>query len=209
MGKKVNHYVVYVHICPNEKRYYGYTSLKPERRWGKDGCGYKKRNSEFYNDIIYYGWDNIEHIIIADNLSKEEAELLEEQLILENKSYDSEFGHNKYIGKKWTDEQRETRKEKGVSKETRKKISEANKGKVRSKKTRKKLSKARKGKDSPNHKSVICITTMMVFNSITEGANYYNINRGNISQCCRGKYKSAGKFNDQKLIWRYLTIIPL
>ena len=101
-----NSYVVYVHICPNEKRYYGYTSQKPEQRW-RNGHGYKKRNPEFYDDIITYGWTNIQHLIVADNLSKEEAALLEEQLILENKSYDSEFGYNKHIGNKYTDEQKE------------------------------------------------------------------------------------------------------
>ena len=35
-----NNYSVYVHIFPNDKRYYG-ISISPEERWGKDGNGYQ------------------------------------------------------------------------------------------------------------------------------------------------------------------------
>lgn len=27
-------YIVYMHICPNNKKYIGITSQKPEKRWG-------------------------------------------------------------------------------------------------------------------------------------------------------------------------------
>ena len=212
-----NSYCIYCHIVPNDKKYYGYTSQKPEHRWGKNGRGYKN-NIDFYNDIIFYGWDSIEHIVIAKGLTKDEAEWLEEELIKTNRTYDSEYGYNKFIGIKWTDEQKEvlseTHKGKVLSKETRKKLSEAHKGHIVSDETRKKMSISRSGENNhmygklgannPNAKKIICITTMMVFNCIKDAADYYSIDRSSITKCCKGKYKSAGKFNNQKLVWRYL-----
>ena len=66
-----NIWTVYMHITPNLKYYIGITSQKAEYRWGKDGCNY--RSQIFKNAINKYGWDNIEHKIIATNLSKQEA----------------------------------------------------------------------------------------------------------------------------------------
>lgn len=55
----------------------------------------------------------------------------------------------------------------------------------------------------PYIRKVICITTGQVFNSIREAQNYYNA-RLNISDCCRGKSKSAGKLLDgTRLVWMY------
>ena len=34
-------YTLYVHIAPNNKKYFGITSQAPENRWGIDGRGYK------------------------------------------------------------------------------------------------------------------------------------------------------------------------
>ena len=172
-----NKYCVYVHIVPNDKKYYGMTK-NVKKRWRSNGRGYKQ-NINFYSDIITYGWDNIKHLIIADNLTKEEAELLEEELIRENRTYDSEYGYNKYIGNKRTDEQKEARSE------------------------------AISGINHHNAKKVICITTMMVFDCIEEAADYYSINQSSICSCCKGKRKSAGKLNNQKLVWRYIDIFEL
>lgn len=75
----------------------------------------------------------------------------------------------------------------------------------------------KKGKDAPNTKSVICITTNMVFDTVKEACKYYNCS--NIDSCCRGfkiskgkkiNIKSAGKLPDgTKLVWKYITIIEL
>lgn len=70
---------VYVHIAPNEKRYYGITSREPYRRWG-NGNGYRQ-NRHFYNAIKAYGWSSFQHEIIAENLSLEVACQLEKDLI--------------------------------------------------------------------------------------------------------------------------------
>lgn len=66
-----NNYSVYMHIFPNGKRYIGITSNEVNRRWEK-GSGYKKQ-AKMKNAINKYGWENIEHIVLLCNLSKEEA----------------------------------------------------------------------------------------------------------------------------------------
>ena len=79
-------YIVYMHTCPNGKKYIGITSQSPERRWQK-GKGYAYgSNPYFYNAIEKYGWDNIEHTILFRNLTKEEAEQKEIELIKEHKT---------------------------------------------------------------------------------------------------------------------------
>lgn len=72
-------YKVYMHIFPNNKVYVGITTQKVNRRWN-NGKGYKN-NEYMTNAIIKYGWDNITHKILYDNLSKEEAEQKEKELI--------------------------------------------------------------------------------------------------------------------------------
>ena len=53
-------------------------------------------------------------------------------------------------------------------------------------------------------KKVICITTGKIFNMIKEAGNYYNVVQNNISRCCRGELRSAGKLNGIRLKWEYL-----
>ena len=65
----------------------------------------------------------------------------------------------------------------------------------------KKLSEECKQKMS---KKVICVATGEIFNSFKEASNYYNVPHSNISSCCRGKCKSAGKLSNRtKLQWKY------
>lgn len=87
-------YTVYIHKTPNGKMYVG-QSKNIEKRW-KQGYG---TNKEFYTDITKYGWNNIEHIIVATNLDKGEANTLEHNLIMKYKTYDDEFGYNRTFGK--------------------------------------------------------------------------------------------------------------
>ena len=65
-------YTVYMHICPNNKKYIGITGQKPEKRWRN---GFNYRNSILFNRAIKkYSWENIQHKILYEHLTKEEAE---------------------------------------------------------------------------------------------------------------------------------------
>lgn len=85
-------YFVYLHLNKiNGKRYYGITSeKKPEDRWRK---GYS-HNKHLEGAIKQYGWDNFDHLIIASNLTKKEAEDLEVELIAKYNTNNPDFGYN-------------------------------------------------------------------------------------------------------------------
>lgn len=72
-------YVVYKHTDPNGDCYIGITSQNPEVRW-KNGMGYID-NKNFLSGICYYGWINFKHEILFKDLSLEEAEKIETNLI--------------------------------------------------------------------------------------------------------------------------------
>ena len=73
-------YTVYLHVNKiNNKKYFGQTCQNPIYRWGH---GSTYRNSKhLYRAIQKYGWENFNHFIIADKLTKEEADSLEVKLI--------------------------------------------------------------------------------------------------------------------------------
>jgi group I intron endonuclease len=81
-----------MHICPNGKKYIGITKQEPKKRW-LNGKGYKT-NNYFYKAINKYNWANIEHKILFKELTKEEAEIKEKELIKKYKSNIREFGYN-------------------------------------------------------------------------------------------------------------------
>ena len=139
----------------NNKVYVGITSLKPQERWHKDGSGYKL-NNHFWRAIEKYGWDNFEHIIFAENLTKQEACKMEIGLIALYQTNNSDYGYNLSTGGDgggsgipWSEEQRKSLSDKlkgrTLSDEWKAKISEANTGKRHSKETKKKLSEQRQG----------------------------------------------------------------
>lgn len=57
----------------------------------------------------------------------------------------------------------------------------------------------------PNSKMVVCLTTGKIFENIKSASVLYNINSsGDITTCCKGRQKSAGKLPDgTKLKWIY------
>lgn len=135
MGEKT--YCVYMHRFPNGKVYIGMTSKRPESRWG-NGCGYRTQN--VFRPILKYGWDNIEHIILFDGLSKTEAENKEIELISLYRSAEPEYGYNIDLGGNYAGKH---------SQETCEKISKSKKGWNPSEETRKRMSAAKKGKPLP------------------------------------------------------------
>lgn len=86
-------FCVYEHVFPNGKRYIGITS-NAEKRW-KNGEGYRTQG-KIAKAIKHYGWDNVKHNVILDDLDKEQAIILEKYLI---SALDTiENGYNTAIG---------------------------------------------------------------------------------------------------------------
>ena len=111
-------YTVYCHLFPNGKRYIGLTSGKPEYRWG-NGNGYSGQVL-MKRSIEKYGWENVEHIILDEGLSKEEAIEKEKFYISQYHTQEDEFGYNLTEGG-------EGHSGYSPTEETRKKLSEAGK----------------------------------------------------------------------------------
>lgn len=71
------------------------------------------------------------------------------------------------------------------------------------------VSEKLKGSNHPSSRKIKCITTGREFNCIKEAAEYYKLTDSqvnHITNCCRGKRKSAGKHpvTGEKLVWKYL-----
>lgn len=96
-------YYVYQHIFPNNKQYVGVTCNNPKIRWN-NGKGYKS-NKSMYNDILLYGWNNIQHLIIKQNLNEYDAFKLEKEIIIKedllnpNKGYNHTTSFSPYINR--------------------------------------------------------------------------------------------------------------
>ena len=207
----MENYTVYMHVTPNNKKYIGITCKSPAHRLA-NGNGYKK-NTLFYRAITKYGWDNIQHIIVANGISKENACSMEIELIKKYNTTDPTYGYNVSTGgESGTNGVR-------YGPEFCKKVHDRmmgpgnpTRGKKFSEETRKKLSEARKGKWSDRQrvaltkvhesmrKQVICIDTGEIFCSITEAAKSVGCNEKGISAACSGIQISA-----KGLHWAYYT----
>ena len=149
-------YKLYVHISPSNKRYYGITGTETNRRW----CNRKGYSSQlvFNRAINKYGWKNFEHIVLFDNLTKDEANLLEQCYIALYDTTNPKYGYNISLGgsipseesrRKMSEAQKGEKHHyygKHFSEEHRRKISEGNKGKKRSEESIQKMREASKGR---------------------------------------------------------------
>lgn len=91
----MNNYKVYMHIFPNKKKYIGSTGLPLLYRWN-NGRGYNGQ-SKIYDAICKFGWDNVNHYLLFDGLSKQEAELIENALIIKYKTHQNCYGYNSRV----------------------------------------------------------------------------------------------------------------
>lgn len=89
-------YKVYKHTFPNNKVYIGITGQEVNKRW-RNGWGYS-HNNYLKNAIKKYGWDNIKHDILFDDLTKDEACQKEIELISLYKSNQKDYGYNLSTG---------------------------------------------------------------------------------------------------------------
>ena len=194
-------YTVYMHICPNGKRYIGITKQLPEKRW-KGGIGYRTQE-HFKRAIQKYGWKNIKHIILFTNLTKKEACKKEIELIAKYKSNNYKYGYNVSSGGDGANGVKATP-------EARRKNSIAHLGNQNAKgykhtiEERQKMRLAKLGK--PNiklSKMVMCLETKIIYSSVAEARRNTKINH--IDQVCRGERNYAGKIMDIKLHWKYIN----
>ena len=212
-------YIVYKHTSPNNKSYIGITSQKSERRWRRNGYGYKD-HTYFWNAIQKYGWDNFQHEILFEGLTKEEAEQKEIELIAHYNSNDGNCGYNLSIGGesgskgyKYTEEQRKRMSEnrkgekngmygKHHTEETKQKERKLHTRENLSEDTIYKMSVAKKGKKRDKQSiekqrktisnKVICIETACEYIGTKEAGRLNNIDPSCISKVCRGERETAG-----------------
>lgn len=82
-------WTVYLHTNKiNGKYYVGITSKSVNERW-QNGYGYC--GQVFYRVIKKYGWNNFDHEIIAEHLTREEASAMEQVLILKLNSMENGY----------------------------------------------------------------------------------------------------------------------
>ena len=76
--KLENNYSVYQHVTPDGMYYFGQTQ-NVEKKWSNNGAKYKKTSLQPY--IEQYGWDNIQHIVLFREQTRENALWIEDFLI--------------------------------------------------------------------------------------------------------------------------------
>ena len=73
-----NNYTVYQHVTPDNMYYFGQTN-DIKRRWECNGIHYKE--TALYPYIEKFGWDNIQHIVLFKDQTRENALFIENFLI--------------------------------------------------------------------------------------------------------------------------------
>lgn len=194
-----DNYIVYMHLCPNDKKYIGTTSRKSYKRFS-GGNGYKY-NKEFYDDIKKFGWKNIKHIIVAEKLTQEVAYNVEQDLIKIYNTTNPLYGYNKQNGG-----------EKGKNTdEIKEKIRKSKLGRTLSENTKQKLREQKIGNKNPmygkkpaNVRKVIQYdinnNIIKIWDDIHEVENKLKLHHSNIIKCCKGERKTTGGYK-----WSYFN----
>ena len=186
----MNNYKIYCHTNKiNNKKYIGQTKQTPKKRWGKNGYEYIKKqpNSHFSSAILKYGWDNFTHNILYSNLTKEEANLKEQELIAFYNTQDPKYGYNLTAGgstNTLTKNQKENRRKLNYQ-----------------------MWQDGTFKKSIN-KSVYCIELDLIFESALDAERATGIDNSSIQKVCKNKLKYAGFMPDgQPIHWIYTNQI--
>lgn len=204
---------MYRHIFPNGKSYIGITCVKPYYYRWRAGSSYSQQ-PKVYNAIKKYGWKNIKHELLYENLSQDEANRVEQEMITKYNSV--EKGYNVSTGGGGTY---------GIpcSDDKKLKISRANKGKPCShggenlRKYRETHGSWNKGghltpeqyrkivveRRARCNKPVsayepITLKKILHFDSIVCASKTVGVSSSSISSCLRGKHHTSAGY-----IWRY------
>lgn len=213
-------YTVYAHVnVINGKIYVGQTCRKVKRRWGNETGYAYKRNKKFYEDIQKFGWDNFEHLILAENLSYDECNYWENRLTIvwdtiENGYNYHEGGMKDFHGNKHTEEHKKELSLKWIGDNNPMRINprygEKNSfyGRHHSEETKQKLRLTRigvaskkKGTTVPEEikmkqsRPVLQMTedgtVIQEFYGVAKAAEITGINKAHIYACCRGQRRRA------------------
>ena len=102
-------YCIYAHINKVNGKIYIGISKNVKNRWAAKEENYK-RSPAIYNAFKKYGWDNFDHIVMWDNMTKEEACQMERAMIFlfqfTKKSYNIAEGGEGVSGVHFSDERR-------------------------------------------------------------------------------------------------------
>lgn len=213
-------YKLYVHVVHEETdRYYvGVTKNTLAQRWER-GRGYP--GSRFHTAIEKHGWDNIDHVVLIETLSEEDAYEFEKQTIKELDSASEDHGYNVSLGGKGATgiqlfgernhfygrkHSAESRKLIQLHHADCKKEKNSFYGKKHSIESRKKMSESHKGKycgaENFSARRIINLETGMVFDTLKDACKYAG--SGHVIDVCRGHRQYAGKDkNGKRLSWRY------
>ena len=200
-----NTFAVYCHYFPNGKVYVGlscYCDDIEEKRFGHDGCKYKQQPL-VYRAIQKYGWDNIQHEIIAKYISRESAVNIEKDLIKLYRSNERQYGYNispggeegSYHSEESRKKMSEQRRGKKKSEEHKRKIGEAHRGMKMSEEFCKKMSEIAKNRHHDTTKDPRNIPVLQYqisdgsfiarYNSVSEAGRITGASKSHISECAK------------------------
>lgn len=148
-----NNFVIYKYTSPSGKSYIGQTNNIVRRT--REHKQSRSNSRLFRRAIEKYGWETFTYELLADNLTIDQSNYLEEHYIAEYNTM-SPFGYNLKSGGLNHIVSEETRRKMSQprSSEHRRKISEALRRRIRkpcSDETKRKLSEANKGKPGKKH----------------------------------------------------------
>ena len=205
-----NDYYVYMHKNKiNNKIYIGRTKQTKTNRWGTNGNGYRDQ-ADFWQAINDFGWDNFEHIILAENLTQDEANKLERELIAKYNTTDLDYGYNGNSGGEkglqWSDAARERMSESAKQRcdeEWRIQNSQLQSGSKRPQCSNPCSDEVKEIFRKRNSKAVYQKTLggMIIrkFNSQSEAERITGVPQASIWRCCNNQVKSAGGYD-----WDYV-----
>ncbi len=202
-------WIVYSHTCPNGKIYIGITSKSFSQRCRPHGNGYLRKikgryvQSLFARHILKYGWENIQHVILYENLSETEAKEKEKELIklykTAGKSLNLTDGGDGCLGVSFHHSDEAKRK---IREHHRRGNSPEIIAKIKATMTGQKYSEERKFNCRLGHKHEMMPVLqydlsgnfISEYECIMDAARATGVKSGNISNCCKGKYKQSGGF---------------
>ena len=186
-------FTVYKHTSPSNKVYIGITSQPVLKRWN-NGHGYR-HNEYFYRAILKYGWDNFKHEILFTELTKEQAELKEIELIKLYNSTDNHCGYNIQNGGNYSGKHSES---------TKLKMSISQRKKIVSDKAKSNMSKShiiRRVAQLDKDGNIIA-----VWNGCKTAGKALNIPYQNISECAKHK---NGRTQARGYKWVYVDELSI